>query len=102
MAATAQHRNPTWGAPIKPDQRLAVATPPARRHWAQMVISASGNPTTGHNWHSGHVPEVGLRLGLVVGLLGHREGGARTGSAQEKKEKALAEHVARHPEDPHG
>src|SRR5262245_12779958 len=28
-----------------------------------MVISASGNPTTGHNCHSGHVPEVGLRLG---------------------------------------
>src|SRR6516162_9215625 len=38
----------TWGAPIKPDQRLAVATPPARRHWAQRVISASGNPTPGH------------------------------------------------------
>ena len=36
---------------------------------------------------------------MVAGLLGHREGGARTGSAQEKKEKALAEHVARHPED---
>src|SRR6516225_6815630 len=43
----------TWGAPIKQDQQLAVATPPARRHWAQRVISASGNPTNGHNWHSG-------------------------------------------------
>jgi hypothetical protein len=34
-------------APVKANQRLTVANPRPRRHWAAKIISATGKPTSG-------------------------------------------------------
>src|SRR5262249_36814465 len=39
--------DPTRTAPVKANQRLTVANPRPRRHWAAKVISATGKPGRG-------------------------------------------------------
>src|SRR5262249_31131891 len=41
----------TWATPIEANQCLVLATQPPQQHWPAKVISASGNPVTGHNVH---------------------------------------------------